>query len=128
MPLSDLLDERRPHRAHADRGGRITGVATKRGLHAGESGTVRACPKRVYEFGKPPPTCAQQAGCANANLTIDDVLRYIVGLTGAPCGSNAQEGIVDTASPDPHPSASPQPPTNACGVPREALLPLSSPA
>jgi hypothetical protein len=58
---------------------------------------------------------------AALNLTIDDVLRYIVGVTGAPFGSNAQRELLDEPSAGLAVPASPQPPTNACGVPREAL-------
>jgi AcrR family transcriptional regulator len=79
----------------------ITYIAIKRVLVDAldrESGTFRACRDALYEFGKPLLTRAQESGYANANLTIHDVLRYIVGVTGAPFGSNARrERILDIA-------------------------------
>jgi AcrR family transcriptional regulator len=78
----------------------ITYIATKRVLVDAldrEFGTFRGR-DALYEFGKPLLTRAQESGYANANLTIHDVLRYIVGVTGAPFGSNARrERILDIA-------------------------------
>jgi AcrR family transcriptional regulator len=79
----------------------VTYMATKRVLLDAldrESGTFRACRDALYEFGAPLLTRAQESGHARADLTIDDVLRFIVGVTGAPFGSDGQrERILDIA-------------------------------
>jgi AcrR family transcriptional regulator len=79
----------------------VTYMATKRVLLDAldrESGTFRACRDALYEFGGPLLARAQESGHARADLTIDDVLRYIVGVTGAPFSSNDQrERILDIA-------------------------------
>lgn len=79
----------------------VTYMATKRALLESldrESGTFRACRDALYESGEPLLTRAQAVGRARAHLTIDDVLRFVVGVTGAPCRSDAQrERILDLA-------------------------------
>ena len=76
-------------------------MATKRVLLDAldrESGTFRACRDALYEFGGPLLARAQESGQARADLTIDDVLRYIVGVTGAPFSSDDQRNrILDIA-------------------------------
>jgi AcrR family transcriptional regulator len=79
----------------------VTYMATKRVLLDAldrESGTFRACRDALYEFGGPLLTRAQESGAARADLTIDDVLRFVVGVTGTPFGSDEQrERILDMA-------------------------------
>jgi AcrR family transcriptional regulator len=79
----------------------VTYMATKRVLLDAldrESGTFRVCRDALYEFGTPLLTRAQESGHARADLTIDDVLRFIVGVTGVPFGSDRQrERILDIA-------------------------------
>ena len=79
----------------------VTYMGTKRVLLDAldrESGTFRACRDALYDFGEPLLTRAQQAGHARDDLSIDDVLRFVVGVTGAPFGSDEQrERILDIA-------------------------------
>lgn len=79
----------------------VTYMATKRVLLDAldrESGTFRACRDALYESGDPLLTHAQQSGHARSDLTIDDVLRFIVGVTGVPFGSDEQrERILEIA-------------------------------
>lgn len=79
----------------------ITYMATKRVLLEAldrDSGAFTACRDALYEFGEPLLTRAQESGEARGDLTIDDVLRFIVGVTGAPFGSDEQrERILDMA-------------------------------
>jgi len=79
----------------------ITYMGTKRilldALDRG-TGAFRACRDALYEYGEPLLTRAQESGEARGDLTIDDVLRFIVGVTGAPSGSDEQrERILDMA-------------------------------
>ncbi|MCW2894672.1 MAG: hypothetical protein QOG28_3500 [Trebonia sp.] len=55
-----------------------------------ESGAFRACRDALYATGEPLLTRAQDAGRARAEVTIDDVLRYFLGVTGAPVSSRRQ--------------------------------------
>jgi AcrR family transcriptional regulator len=79
----------------------VTYMGTKRVLLDAldrESGVFRACRDALYEFGEPLLTNAQQTGDARPDITIDDVLRFIVGVTGTPIASDEQrERILDMA-------------------------------
>lgn len=79
----------------------VTYMATKRVLLDAldrDSGTFRACRDALYEFSEPLLTRAQESGEARTDLTIDDVLRFIVGVTGTPFGSDEQRvRILDMA-------------------------------
>jgi AcrR family transcriptional regulator len=79
----------------------VTYMATKRVLLGAldrESGTFRACRQALYDFGGPLLTRAQQYGDANPDLTIDDVMRFVIGVTSSPFGSDEQrERILDMA-------------------------------
>jgi hypothetical protein len=55
-----------------------------------ESGAFRACRDALYESGAPLLARAQEAGAARADVNIDDVLRFLLGVTGAPFGSDEQ--------------------------------------
>jgi AcrR family transcriptional regulator len=55
-----------------------------------ESGAFRACRDALYTTGEPLLTRAQDAGRARAEVTIDDVLRYFLGVTSAPASSKRQ--------------------------------------
>jgi AcrR family transcriptional regulator len=55
-----------------------------------ESGAFRACRDALYVTGEPLLTRAQDAGRARAEVTIDDVLRYFLGVTSAPVSSRRQ--------------------------------------
>jgi AcrR family transcriptional regulator len=55
-----------------------------------ESGAFRACRDALYTTGEPLLTRAQDAGRARAEVTIDDVLRYFLGVTSAPVSSRRQ--------------------------------------
>jgi AcrR family transcriptional regulator len=79
----------------------VTYMATKRVLLDAldrESGAFRACRQALYDFGGPLLTRAQQSGDANPDLTIDDVMRFVIGVTSSPFGSDDQrERILDMA-------------------------------
>jgi AcrR family transcriptional regulator len=79
----------------------VTYMATKRVLLEAldrESGAFRACREALYEFGGPLLQRAQAEGDARADLTIDDVMRFIIGVTSAPVSSDEQrERILDMA-------------------------------
>jgi AcrR family transcriptional regulator len=79
----------------------VTYMATKRVLLDAldrESGAFRACRDALYEFGGPLLARAQESGEARPELTIDDVMRYVIGVTSAPFGSDHQrERILDMA-------------------------------
>ena len=76
-------------------------MATKRVLLDAldrESGAFRACRQALYDFGGPLLTRAQDSGDANSELTIDDVMRFVIGVTSSPFGSDEQrERILDMA-------------------------------
>jgi AcrR family transcriptional regulator len=75
----------------------VTYMATKRVLLDAldrDSGTFRACRDALYEFGGSLLARAQQSGEARTDLTIDDVLRFIVGVTGSPFGSDQQRELI----------------------------------
>jgi AcrR family transcriptional regulator len=55
-----------------------------------ESGAFHACRDALYATGEPLLTRAQDAGRARAEVTIDDVLRYFLGVTSAPASSKRQ--------------------------------------
>ena len=55
-----------------------------------ESGAFRACRDALYATGEPLLARAQQAGRARAEVTIDDVLRFFLGVTSAPVSSRRQ--------------------------------------
>jgi AcrR family transcriptional regulator len=55
-----------------------------------DSGAFRACRDALYATGEPLLTRAQQAGRARAEVSIDDVLRFFLGVTSAPVSSRRQ--------------------------------------
>jgi AcrR family transcriptional regulator len=55
-----------------------------------ESGAFRACRDALYATGEPLLTRAQEAGRARAEVSIDDVLRFFLGVTSAPVSSRRQ--------------------------------------
>ena len=79
----------------------VTYMATKRALLDAldrDSGTFRACRDALYEFAEPLLSRAQASGDARSDLSIDDVLRFLIGVTGAPFGSDEQrDRILDIA-------------------------------
>jgi AcrR family transcriptional regulator len=79
----------------------VTYMATKRVLLDAldrESGAFRACRQALYDFGGPLLTRAQESGDANPDMSIDDVMRFVIGVTSSPFGSNDQrERILDMA-------------------------------
>ena len=79
----------------------VTYMATKRVLLNAldrESGAFRACRQAFYEYGGPLLTRAQDSNDANPALSIDDVMRFVIGVTSAPFGSDEQrERILDMA-------------------------------
>ncbi len=71
----------------------VTYLGTKRVLLDAldrESGVFRACRDALYATGEPLLARAQQAGRARAEVTIDDVLRFFLGVTSAPVSSRRQ--------------------------------------
>jgi AcrR family transcriptional regulator len=71
----------------------VTYLGTKRILLDAldrESGAFRACRDALYAAGEPLLRRAQDAGRARAGVTIDDVLRYFLGVTSAPVSSRRQ--------------------------------------
>ena len=71
----------------------VTYMATKRALLAAldrDSGAFLACKAALYESGGPLLVAAQNAGFARDDVNIDDVMRYIIGVTSSPFGSDAQ--------------------------------------
>lgn len=71
----------------------ITYMATKRVLLDAldrESGAFRACRQALYDFGGPLLTLAQESGDADPDVSIDDVMRFVIGVTGSPFGSDGQ--------------------------------------
>ena len=79
----------------------VTYMATKRVLLDAldrESGAFAACRQALYDFGGPLLTRAQNAGDANPDMSIDDVMRFVIGVTSSPFGSDDQrERILDMA-------------------------------
>ena len=79
----------------------VTYMATKRVLLDAldrESGVFRACRDALYEFGGPLLTRAQESGEARQNISIDDVMRFVIGVTTSPFASDEQrERILDMA-------------------------------
>jgi AcrR family transcriptional regulator len=55
-----------------------------------QSGAFRACRDALYATGEPLLARAQQAGRARAEVSIDDVLRFFLGVTSAPVSSRRQ--------------------------------------
>ena len=71
----------------------VTYMATKRVLIDAlnrESGAFRACRDALYESGEPLLSRAQQAGQARTDTNIDDLMRFMIGITGAPVSSDEQ--------------------------------------
>ena len=71
----------------------VTYMATKRALLAAldrDSGAFLACKAALYESGGPLLVAAQGAGSARDDVNIDDVMRFIIGVTSAPFGSDDQ--------------------------------------
>jgi hypothetical protein len=71
----------------------VTCMATKRVLLDAldrESGAFRACRQALYDFGGPLLTRAQESGDANPDMSIDDVMRFVIGVTSSPFGSDEQ--------------------------------------
>lgn len=79
----------------------VTYMATKRVLLDAldrESGVFRACRDALYEFGGPLLIRAQESGEARQDIDIDDVMRFVIGVTTSPFGSDEQrERILDMA-------------------------------
>ena len=71
----------------------VTYMATKRALLAAldrDSGAFLACKAALYESGGPLLIAAQEAGTARDDVNIDDLMRFIIGVTSAPFGSDEQ--------------------------------------
>ena len=71
----------------------VSYMATKRVLLDAldrESGVFRACRDALYEFGGPLLIRAQETGEARQDIDIDDVMRFVIGVTTSPFGSEAQ--------------------------------------
>jgi AcrR family transcriptional regulator len=71
----------------------VTYMATKRVLLTAldrESGSFLACKAALYESGGPLLVAAQQAGAARDDVSIDDVMRFVIGVTSSPFGSDDQ--------------------------------------
>jgi AcrR family transcriptional regulator len=71
----------------------VTYMATKRALLTAldrESGTFLACKAALYGSGGPLLAAAQQAGTARDDVSIDDVMRFVIGVTSSPFGSDDQ--------------------------------------
>jgi AcrR family transcriptional regulator len=71
----------------------VTYMATKRALLTAldrDSGTFLACKAALYESGGPLLAAAQEAGTARDDVSIDDVMRFVIGVTNAPFGSDDQ--------------------------------------
>jgi AcrR family transcriptional regulator len=71
----------------------VTAMATKQALLAAldrESGAFLACKAALYASGGPLLVAAQRAGAAREDVDIDDVMRYVIGVTTAPFGSDDQ--------------------------------------
>ena len=71
----------------------VTYMATKRALLTAldrDSGAFLACKAALYESGGPLLVAAQESGDARRDVTIDDVMRYVIGVTNSPFGSDAQ--------------------------------------
>jgi AcrR family transcriptional regulator len=68
-------------------------MATKRVLLEAldrESGAFLACKAALYESGGPLLVAAQEAETARDDVSIDDVMRFVIGVTSAPFGSDEQ--------------------------------------
>ena len=80
----------------------VTVMATKYVLLSAldrDSGAFLACKAALYASGGPILTAAQTAGAARDDVDIDDVMRFLVGVTQSPAGSDAQrERIVRLAT------------------------------
>lgn len=75
----------------------ITYMATKRALLVAldrDSGAFLACRAALYESGGPLLISAQEAGIARNDVNIDDVMRFVIGVTSAPFGSDAQRDLI----------------------------------
>ena len=71
----------------------VTYMATKRALLTAldrDSGTFLACKAALYDSGGPLLTAAQDAGAARNDVDIDDVMRFVIGVTSSPFGSDNQ--------------------------------------
>jgi AcrR family transcriptional regulator len=71
----------------------VTYMATKRSLLSAldrDSGAFLACRAALYESGGPLLEAAQRAGVARADVSIDDVMRFMIGVTSAPVSSGEQ--------------------------------------
>ncbi|GHH77814.1 TetR family transcriptional regulator [Streptomyces sulfonofaciens] len=71
----------------------VTYMATKRDLLAAldrSSGAFLACKYALFASGGRLLTAAQEAGAARDDVDIDDVMRFVIGVTNSPFGSDAQ--------------------------------------
>lgn len=59
-----------------------------------DSGTFLACKAALYESGGPLLAAAQAERSARDDVTIDDVMRFIVGVTNAPAASERQRDLI----------------------------------
>jgi AcrR family transcriptional regulator len=66
-----------------------------------ESGSFLACKEALYESGGTLLARAQEAGDARADVDIDDVMRFIIGVTGAPYRSDEQRDRILRRRPAP---------------------------
>ena len=75
----------------------VTYMATKRALLIAldrDSGEFLACKAALYESGGPLLVSAQEAGIARIDVNIDDVMRFVIGVTSVPFGSDEQRGRI----------------------------------
>ena len=71
----------------------VTYMATKRALLSAldrDSGAFLACKAALYDSGGPLLVAAQETGDAREDVNIDDVMRYVIGVTSSPFGSDEQ--------------------------------------
>ncbi|MCU1528891.1 MAG: transcriptional regulator [Frondihabitans sp.] len=71
----------------------VSYMATKSALLTAldrDSGAFLACKEALYESGGLLLTRAQDAGVARDDVDIDDVMRFVIGVTNSPFGSEAQ--------------------------------------
>lgn len=72
----------------------VTYMATKQVLLTAldrESGAFVACKAALYDAGGPLLDAAQADGSARDDVTIDDVMRFVVGVTSAPVRDDDQQ-------------------------------------
>jgi AcrR family transcriptional regulator len=78
-------------------------LGTKKALLAAldrQTEAVLACKAALYASGGPLLKAAQEEGTARTDVAIDDVMRFILGVCGAPLGSEAQRDRILTMAID----------------------------